>query len=170
MKYHNILHDNMLNGEGLRVVLFVSGCEHHCKNCQNKFTWDPDTGLDFDESALNEIRDQLDKPYIRGLTLSGGDPLAKYNRKDIAKLCKIIKSEYPDKDIWLYTGYDWEEVYEDYTSDEDTKSILDTLEAICTGKYVEELADVNYHWVGSTNQQVIHVPSALWECSNKIYD
>lgn len=110
MKYHDITHDDMKNGDGLRVVLWVAGCEHHCKDCQNPITWNPDDGLEFDGKAEAEIYRDLLKPYISGLTLSGGDPLYPSNRLPIYGLCRWIKEQYPEKTIWLYTGYDWEEV------------------------------------------------------------
>ena len=110
MNYHNITKDDMLNGEGLRVVLWVSGCSHHCKNCHNPITWDPEDGLLFDEAAKEEIFEELSKPYISGITLSGGDPLFCSNRAAISELVKEIKAKFPDKTIWLYTGYTWEAI------------------------------------------------------------
>ena len=102
MKYHNITKDDMLNGDGLRVVLWVSGCSHKCPGCQNPITWNPDDGLEFDESAWNEIKDQLSKDYISGITFSGGDPLHENNVKEIKELISKIRSEFPNKTIWLY--------------------------------------------------------------------
>ena len=98
----------MLNGDGLRVVLWVSGCSHNCKGCQNPITWDPNGGLNFDEAAKQEIFDQLDKSYISGLTLSGGDPLHSANRVDVRDLAREVREKYPKKTIWLYTGSSWE--------------------------------------------------------------
>ncbi len=107
MRYHNITKDDMLNGDGLRVVLWVAGCSHCCKGCHNPVTWDPDGGLLFDETAKKEIFDQLDKSYISGLTFSGGDPLHSANRAEVQKFAKEVKEKYPDKTIWLYTGAVW---------------------------------------------------------------
>ena len=108
MRYHNITKDDMLNGDGLRVVLWVAGCGHHCKGCQNPITWDPNGGIPFDDAAKAEIFEQLDKDYISGITFSGGDPLYEANRADVTALAKEIKERYPKKDIWVYTGYEWE--------------------------------------------------------------
>ena len=110
MRYHNITKDDMLNGDGLRVVLWVAGCGHHCKGCQNPITWDPNGGIPFDDAAKAEIFEQLDKDYISGITFSGGDPLYEANRADVTALAKEIKERYPKKDIWVYTGYEWESV------------------------------------------------------------
>ena len=119
MRYHNITKDDMLNGDGLRVVLWVAGCGHHCKACQNPITWDPNGGIPFDDAAKAEIFEQLDKDYISGITFSGGDPLYEANRADVTALAKEIKERYPKKDIWVYTGYEWESVCDlelmDYT-------------------------------------------------------
>ena len=107
MRYHNITKDDMLNGDGLRVVLWVAGCSHCCKGCQNPITWDPDGGLLFDEAAKQEIFDQLDRSYISGITFSGGDPLHPFNREEVFRLIKKIHTELPQKNIWLYTGFLW---------------------------------------------------------------
>ena len=110
MKYHNITHDDMLNGQGLRVVLWVSGCNHRCAECQNPITWDLNNGVEFDEDAEKELLDDLKKNYVEGVTFSGGDPLHTQNRDEITRLAKKIKDEFPSKDIWLYTGYLWEDI------------------------------------------------------------
>ena len=96
MRYHNITKDDMLNGDGLRVVLWVAGCSHCCKDCQNPLTWDPAGGLLFDAAAKEELFEQLDKSYISGITFSGGDPLHSANRLDVHDLMKEIKEKYPD--------------------------------------------------------------------------
>lgn len=147
VNYHNIKHDDMNNGDGIRVTLFVSGCNHHCKGCQNPETWSINGGVLFDLDAFFEICDELEKDYVSGLTLSGGDPLHPINRKCITKLCKFIKRYYPHKTIWCYTGYQYAQV-----KDLDVMHYIDVL---IDGEYVEELRDVNAHWVGSTNQKVI---------------
>ena len=107
MRYHNITKDDMLNGDGLRVVLWVSGCSHCCKDCHNPITWDPDGGVLFDEQARQELFSQLEKPYISGITFSGGDPLHAANRLAVRELMEEIRERYPDKTIWLYTGDKW---------------------------------------------------------------
>ena len=94
MRYHNITKDDMLNGDGLRVVLWVAGCEHHCPNCQNPVTWDINGGLEFDEAAKKEIFDELEKNYVSGITFSGGDPLHTQNRKDVGAFIEEIKEKF----------------------------------------------------------------------------
>ncbi len=149
MRYHNITKDDMLNGDGLRVVLWVSGCSHHCPGCQNPITLDRSDGLIFDGNALNEIDDQLGKKYISGITLSGGDPLFEGNRRDILVLCKYIRELFPNKNIWLYTGYTYEEVSD--------LEIMDYIDILVDGPYVEKLRDTSLKWRGSSNQRVIDI-------------
>jgi anaerobic ribonucleoside-triphosphate reductase activating protein len=153
MRYHNITKDDMLNGEGLRVVLWVAGCEHCCKGCQNPMTWDPDGGLAFDEAAKAEIFEQLDKPYISGITFSGGDPLHYLNRDGVKVLAAEIKEKYPDKDIWLYTGDVWENVA--------NYPLMKYIDILVDGEFKEDLKDVTLMWKGSANQRVIDVKATL---------
>ena len=145
MNYHNITKDDMLNGDGLRVVLWVSGCSHRCKGCHNQITWDPAIGLPFDETAKQEIFDELDKPYISGLTLSGGDPLFPGNRDTISAFVREVKEKYPAKTIWLYTGYSWEDIVH--------LPLLQYVDIVVDGKFVENLKDPKLHWRGSSNQR-----------------
>ena len=109
MNYHNITYPDMNNGEGLRVVLWLSGCSHHCYNCQNPQTWNANSGIPFDESAKKELFRELDKDYISGLTLTGGDPLFESNLDDVLDLVNEIRLSLPNKSIWIYSGYSWEE-------------------------------------------------------------
>lgn len=110
MDYHNITTDDMRNGDGLRTVLWVAGCNHHCKGCQNPVTWNPHDGLIFDVEAEQELYNKVNKSHISGVTFSGGDPLYPENRDAIFHLAKYIKKYMPGKTVWLYTGYLWEDV------------------------------------------------------------
>ena len=110
MRYHNITKDDMLNGDGLRTVLWVAGCSHGCKNCQHPITWDICGGIPFDEAAKEEIFAELRNDYVSGITFSGGDPLHMQNRGEVGELIQEIHEKFPDKTIWVYTGYTWEEV------------------------------------------------------------
>lgn len=157
MNYHMIRTDDMLNGDGLRVVVFLSGCSHYCMHCHNPETWDENGGKPFDINAFDEIANELKKGYISGITLSGGDPLFHSNLDDVYNLLTLIKDNYPNKTIWLYTGYQWDYIM----LDEKRKSIAELCDYICDGEFVEELADVNYPWAGSTNQRVINVQKTL---------
>lgn len=154
MNYHNITKDDMLNGEGLRVVLWVAGCEHHCDECQNPITWNPDGGIYFDNAAYDELMTALEPDYISGVTFSGGDPLHPRNYPKVAKLCHDIKERFPDKTVWVYTGYEWEKINHLWT-------FLQWVDVIVDGPFVKELKDVKYPWAGSTNQRVIDVRKSL---------
>lgn len=153
MRYHNITKDDMLNGDGLRVVLWLAGCMHCCKGCQNPVTWDVNGGLPFDEAAREEIFEQLEKPYISGITFSGGDPLHPANRADVRKLMQEIKETYPDKTIWLYTGDSWENLLKE--------SMLQYIDVLVDGEFVLEKLDPKLLWKGSKNQRVIDVKKSL---------
>lgn len=164
MNYHNITHDDMLNGDGLRVVLWVSGCEHKCYGCQNPQTHALSSGIPFDEDAEQELFDELKKDYISGITFSGGDPLHTKNREEVLKLVKKVKSNFPDKTIWVYTGYTFEDLLA--MNNESINSILQNIDILVDGKFYMKLKDINAPWVGSTNQKVIDVQQSLQQ--NKI--
>lgn len=153
MKYHNITKDDMLNGDGLRVVLWVSGCNHACPECQNPITWDANCGLDFDQKAKQEIFDELKKDYVSGLTLSGGDPLFPANRECVTNFAKEVKQMFPNKTIWCYTGYLFDQVKD--------LEIMKYVDVLVDGPFVLKLRDVNAPWKGSTNQKVIDVQKSL---------
>lgn len=161
MRYHNITKADMLNGDGLRVVLWLAGCSHHCQACQNPITWDANDGLIFDEEAKKEVFAELEKSWCSGLTLSGGDPLYVGNRKDVGLLVKEIKSKFPDKNIWCYTGYTWEELMKQVKDDENLKIILNNVDVLLDGRFVLSLALEKLHYVGSSNQRIIDVRSSL---------
>lgn len=165
--------DDMLNGDGLRVIIFLSGCEHHCHGCHNPETWDVNSGKEFTEAALEEILRELDKEYISGITFSGGDPLYDENVIPVYELISKIKSVYPQKTIWLYTGYKWEDVKFELAHtimpvlsteiivEQIRARIVEQCDVLVDGKFVQSLFDVNCPWVGSTNQRVIDVRKTL---------
>lgn len=153
MNYHNITKDDMLNGDGLRVVLWVAGCSHGCKNCHNPITWDANGGLPFTEKEEAEIFEQLEHSYISGITLSGGDPLFPQNRSAITALAKKIKQKFPKKTIWCYTGYLWEDVKD--------LEVMPYIDILVDGPFLQEQKDTKLHWKGSANQRIIQVPSSL---------
>lgn len=160
MRYHNITKDDMLNGDGLRVVLWVAGCSHCCKECQNPVTWDPDGGLLFDEEAKKELFTELAKPYISGITFSGGDPLHSANRLDVRKLMEQIRQEFPNKTIWLYTGDVWERILH--------YPMLQYVDVLVDGEFKVEEKDVKLLWKGSKNQRVIDVQKSLKQTEQMI--
>ena len=162
MRYHNITKDDMLNGDGLRAVLWVSGCEHRCPNCQNPMTWDENDGLIFDWYAMKELADLLQQDYIHGLTLSGGDPLHPANREEVYALCCMVKTMFPTKSIWLYTGYKWEEICD--------MRIMECVDVVIDGPYIEQLRDVQLKWRGSSNQRIIDVKASRNNGTVVLYD
>ena len=153
MNYHNITKDDMLNGDGLRVVLWVAGCSHCCKECHNPITWDPDGGLLFDDVAKQEIFEQLEQDYISGITFSGGDPLHSANRLDVRNFMAEIREKYPNKSIWLYTGYEWKDIWH--------YPMMRYVDVVVDGEFKVDLKDANLLWKGSSNQKVINVQETL---------
>ncbi|WP_373261877.1 anaerobic ribonucleoside-triphosphate reductase activating protein [Hungatella hathewayi] len=156
MNYHDIKKCNMLNGEGLRCVLFVSGCSHRCEGCHNPETWNPESGIPFDKKAWDEIVNELEKDYISGLTLSGGDPLNEANLDDILNIVKFSKMLFPDKTIWIYTGYTYNDLQKDSSKNgKKRKEILEYCDVLVDGKFEQNLMSEEYPFAGSTNQRVI---------------
>ncbi len=156
MNYHNITKDDMKNGDGLRVVLWLAGCSHHCPNCQNPVTWDPDDGILFDKNARKELLDIVSQDYISGITFSGGDPLFESNREEVYELIEYIKSVYPNKTVWLYTGYTFNELKKFVPI-----GILNKIDVIIDGPYIEKFRDTSLKWRGSSNQRVINVRKTI---------
>lgn len=168
MNYHNITYPDMLNGDGLRVVLWLSGCDHHCYKCQNPQTHDVNSGVLFDKMAEEELFRELSKDYISGLTLTGGDPLHENNLDGVLNLINKIRLLLPEKTIWLYTGYTCYQLilpfYINRTmTEEECKrwEILNNIDVLVDGKYIDKLRDVSLQWRGSSNQRVIDVKQTL---------
>lgn len=155
MRYHNITKDDMLNGDGLRTVLWVAGCSHRCPGCQNPVTWDAKGGLIFGEAEKEELFLELSKDYVSGITFSGGDPLHPANIREITALAREVRTRYPNKTIWLYTGDTWETILD--------KEILSYLDVLVDGEFDQAQLDPNLPWKGSANQRVIDVPASLKE-------
>ena len=153
INFHNITHDDMLNGDGLRVVLWVAGCIHHCKDCQNPITWDENRGVPLDEWNEAEFWEWLAKPWTKGATFSGGDPLHPANELEVRNLIDEIKEKYPDKTVWLYTGDVWENIYDSPT--------IKKVDVLVDGEFHIEERDVKLMWKGSKNQRVIDVQATL---------
>lgn len=157
MNYHKIDKCNMINGEGLRVVIWLSGCLHRCIGCFNPETHDPNSGIPFNKQAEDELFEALNKDYIDGITFCGGSPLYEGNRPEVYRLVKKIRKELPNKTIWLYTGYTWEQIQDIPTA----KQIVDLIDVLIDGRFVLPLVDTNLHWRGSKNQRVIDVQQSL---------
>lgn len=174
MNYLKIEHEDVCNGIGLRVVLWLSGCSHHCYNCQNPQTWNPDSGIPFDESAKEEIFNELSKDYISGITFSGGDPLHENNLDEVLKLVKQIRISFPEKTIWLYTGYSYSKIFRGQLSclsqeglnNFKRREIIKQCDVLVDGEYIDEQRDITLKWRGSKNQRCIDVKQSLTQ--NKV--
>ena len=153
MRYLNITAPDISNGVGCRVTLWISGCFHQCKGCHNPHTWNYEQGKYVTDETIEEIGKWLEKPYIKGLTISGGDPLANsiFVMGELENFCKKIKERFPDKDIWIYTGY----VYENLR--EDQLKVLQYCDVLVDGPYKEELRDLTLPFRGSSNQRIIYL-------------
>lgn len=162
MRFHNITTDDMLNGEGLRTVLWLAGCNHNCPGCQNPITHDPEGGLPFDEEAFGELIGYLSKPWISGLTFSGGEATYPTNRKPCAHIARNIKLLFPNKTIWVYSGYRFEEIKD--------IELMKYTDVLCDGPFVQKLLDVNTPYVGSTNQRIIDVQKSLKKGEVVLYE
>jgi len=157
MNYLNISHVNMVNGDGLRTVIWVSGCERKCPGCFSPHTHSFTAGVPFDQQAEDELFKDSKEDWCAGVTFCGGEPLHPANIDEVARLMKKHKELFPSKTIWVYTGYTWAEIVEDSKMSE----ILKYADVVCDGPFVESLKDVNLRWVGSSNQCVINVKERL---------
>lgn len=168
MNYCGITAPDIANGTGCRVVLWISGCNHKCKGCHNPETWDYKYGKTFDEDAKNIIYQWLSKPYIKGLTISGGDPLDRSNDEllEILDLCIYVKTNFPDKDIWIYTGYTYEQLLEN--SNNNILNILLQSDYLVDGPFIKELRDLSIPFRGSTNQRIIDLEINKFHIKKKI--
>lgn len=163
MNYANIKFNDIANGEGVRTSLFVSGCTHHCKNCFNQIAWDFNYGKPFTEEVENKILNSLKPDHINGLTLLGGEPMEKINQAGLLPFLKKVKATYPNKTIWCYSGYlfDEELLKPSRARCEYTDEILNLIDVLVDGKFVEELKDITLRFKGSSNQRVIDVQQSL---------
>lgn len=174
----------MLNGDGLRVVLWLSGCSHNCYKCQNPQTHDPNSGILFDEKAEEELFRELSKDYISGLTLTGGDPLHENNLDGVLNLVNKIRLLMPEKTIWLYTGYNFNNIMhwtqEQYDVDVHNnfkltnieylrQQIISMCDVLVDGQYIDSQRDVSLRWRGSKNQRVIDIKESLQQGEAVLY-
>ena len=149
MNYGTIKPCDIANGEGVRVSVFVSGCPHHCKGCFNGELWDYDAGQEFTYDTIDEILALCSDDYISGLSVLGGEPLDPKNREMVVMLCRVFKWRFPNKTIWCYTGYSFEEVSH--------LKIMEYIDVLVDGKFVEEPKDISIKFRGSSNQRIIDV-------------
>lgn len=154
MNYHKITYPDLENGQGIRVTLWVSGCNHYCEGCHNPETWPVQSGKPFTAETVQELLDVLDKhDYLDGVTFSGGDPFHPLNVITVTRLCKLLKERYPHKNIWLYTGYEYEWLMKQPVY----AHALEYIDVLVDGEYVETLRDISRPFCGSINQRIILV-------------
>ena len=165
MNYATIKWTDIANGEGVRISLFVSGCTHHCKNCFNQVAWDFNCGQPFDEDIQNKILQELSSSYIAGLSLLGGEPLEPQNQEALYPFVKKVRELYPQKTIWCYTGFVFDEkkgvLVETHKNTSDTKGLIALFDVLVDGAYIEELKDIRLKFRGSSNQRIIDVQKSL---------
>lgn len=172
MNYADIKYCDVANGLGIRVSIFVSGCTHHCKNCFNEIAWDFNYGNPFTEAEIDKIIEYLKPAHISGLSLLGGEPLERSNQQGLLPLLRRVKEIYPDKDIWCFTGYDFEKdvLAHMYNEWSETKELLSYIDVCVDGKFVEELKDLTLRFKGSSNQRTILVQPSLAQNRTVLWD
>lgn len=169
MRYAQIRSLDISNGEGIGVSLFVQGCPFHCRNCFNPETWDFNGGEKWTEETKNKFLKLIDRPYIKRVSLLGGEPLAEQNLNDVLSLVQEIRISFPEKTIWLYTGYDFQEIFRGESSciskkglnDFKRRQIIKLCDVIVDGEYIDEQRDLSKKWAGSDNQRVIDVQETI---------
>ena len=170
MNYAQVRSMDISNGEGIGVSLFVQGCDFHCKNCFNSETWEFSKGQEWNEKTKNQFLKLVEKPFIQRVSILGGEPLHPKNVQNVLKIVDEIRVSYPTKNIWLYTGYTWEQIMHPIISDINSKQLkilqirkelVSKCDVLIDGRYVDELRDVSLHWRGSSNQRVINVQETL---------
>ncbi len=153
MNYSVIRHLDIANGPGCRVSIFCSGCEHRCKNCFNPETWNFDHGTKFTEDTLNSILELAKSDYVSGLSILGGEPAHPKNLPEILKLTRKFKEVYPNKTVWLWTGYQIEDIFEDLIDSQ--------IDVVVDGRFIEELKDLRLKFRGSSNQRIIDLKETI---------
>ena len=153
MNYADIKTIDIQDGEGVRVSIYVSGCHFHCKGCHNQVAWDFNYGKKFDDSTIDYIVDQMNHDYIAGLSILGGEPLELVNQQCLVDLVKKVKDKYPEKTIWCYTGYTFEQIQD--------LPYLKYVDVLVDGPFIPALRELKLKWKGSSNQRVILVKETL---------
>lgn len=154
MRYNLIRKMDISNGPGVRVSVFMQGCSFHCKNCFNPETWDFQGGKEFNNDTINEVLELCDKKHIKGLSILGGEPMHPNNIEGTTKLAKAFKEKYPNKNLWVWSGYRFDEDLKD-------KEVLNYIDVLVDGTYSDELHDPTLKWRGSSNQRVIDVQKSI---------
>ena len=159
MRYNLIRKMDISNGPGVRVSVFMQGCSFHCKNCFNSSTWDFEGGKEFNNNTIDEVLELCNNSYIKGLSILGGEPMHPKNIEATTELAKKFKEKYPDKNLWVWSGFKFDE-------DLKGKEVLNYVDVLVDGRYVDELRNPTLKWRGSSNQRVIDVQKSMKE--NKI--
>lgn len=165
MNYANIKPVDIADGPGVRVSLFVSGCTHYCKGCFNSEAWDFEYGTPFDQNVIDMILDMMDHDYIAGLTLLGGEPMDPRNQEMLLLLVRQVRTRFPEKSIWCYTGYDFETDILGKMMKESavTRELVSLIDVIVDGKFVQEKKNLSLKFRGSENQRILNVKESLKE-------
>lgn len=166
MRFASILRCDVANGKGFRVSLFVSGCARKCPGCFNPEAQDAGYGKPFDDEAKAKIFSELEKPYCRGLSLLGGDPMSKIGdiRPTVIALCREVRERFPDKDIWLWSGYTFQELL----SDDTTKEVFDYIDYLIDGPFIESMRDPGIKFRGSSNQRIIRLHPTVEDVTDAV--
>jgi len=162
MKVAEIKGCDIADGYGVRVGLYVSGCSRKCRGCHNMQAQSFDYGKPFNRAVKEEILSLVGKPYCAGLSVLGGEPMEGDNRKTVISLCKEVKEKFPDKDIWMWTGYRYEELL----ADETAREIFDYIDYVVDGPFVEEMKDLSLRFCGSSNQRILKLHPMVEELPN----
>ena len=170
MRYSSLRSLDVSNGEDVGISLFISGCRARCAGCHNPEQWSFSAGEEFTWETQNEILQLLDKDYIHRASILGGEPLEPENLFKLACLCNKIKIKYPDKKIWLYTGYTWEELQERAKDELYVWSILRNIDILVDGRFIESEKDISLKFKGSRNQRIIDVPQSIKKHKIVIYE
>lgn len=158
MRYNLIRKMDISNGPGVRVSIFMQGCSFHCKNCFNKETWDFEGGQEFTDETIDKVIDLCNKPEVKGLSILGGEPMHPTNIEGTTKLAKAFKEKYPEKNIWAWTGFKYDDIKD--------KDVFNYIDVLVDGQYKDELHNPTLKWRGSSNQRVIDIKESKKE--NKI--
>ena len=159
MKYNKIRKMDIADGPGVRVSIFMQGCDFHCKNCFNHETWNFEGGEEFTNETINKVLKLCEGSHIEGLSILGGEPMHPNNIEGTTKLAKAFKEKFPQKNLWAWSGFKFEKYLKD-------KEIVKYLDVLVDGQYVDELHDPTLKWKGSSNQRVINVQESIKQ--NKI--
>lgn len=165
MNYADIKKADIANGTGVRVSVFVSGCTHHCKNCFNQEAWDFNYGKEFTQKEIDKVINELDHSYVEGLSLLGGEPLEHKNQQGLLPLLRQVKQKFPDKNIWCYSGYTFEDdiMGKMYKNWEETPELLSYIDVLVDGKFEEEKKDITLRFRGSSNQRILDAKKSVKE-------